>query len=613
MITDDNCSIEHYKQINEDNKLCNNKHALNYSDIDNENIDNSFCNYNSNVICHRPLASNYTNNIYNNDLRCPDLDSYNYEAKDFVMDQSNNKIPVQESDLDELGNYCGISTDMDASNKIFKKNTTEQLFKVNKCASIDVCKYIENKTCKYPMANIQINSLKGITFSNAEFNNSIVTQKIEEDSNGVSKITDLDTHELLPAQLLTVGPHLSEKDSKFRSNLKLLYIKLFNNDGTISNGLNIWDMNGKVDASHLQKSGIIDNYIDNSGKIISRKGYSLPNIPRNYYELVSEMIKKDFHVALAVNNSATKYAIGIGKTKSEAADVALLRCISFISLSDILKLFKNQKDSLIDILHTKLNLVSEKETKTGLWDTIKGTVGIGSNEIIINSLSNEELIKKSQDVLSLLITYDVSLLAKKIIYLTSHQDIVNNNMLNLTDNNYSNIACKVHGTHNGAICSGDPSLDDLLNYIYFKSKEENKKDQSGLLMIDEDRYINIDIDASFIDKSSNCNLPIITKLCPNDKTDCQEIAMIGYNNAKDQCTVYQDIKYSLYDEDYDYRKLPIMGGSGSNKTWINEKNDIMKNDKVNLMVDNYNKCKKSNDKCIVYKINDKVSSYDSLY
>ena len=123
--------------------------------------------------------------------------------------------------------------------------------------------------------------------------------------------------------------------------------------------------------------------------------------------------------------------------------------------------------------------------------------------------------------------------------------------------------------------------------------------------------INIDLDASFIDKSSNCNLPNIMKLCPVDKNDCQEIAVIGYNKEQDKCTVYQDIKYSLYDEGYDYRKLPII--DESKKTWINERNDIMKNDKVNLTIENINKCKKSNNKCIVYKTNNEISSYNSLY
>ena len=615
MITDDNCSVERFTQINEENKLCNNKYASNYidQDNDNENIDNSFCNYNSNVICHRPLALNYTNNIYNNNLRCPDLDSYNYEAEEFMVDEGKNKIPVKVNDLDELGKYCGIATDMDDANNIFKKNTTEQLYKVKKCASVDACKYIENKTCKYPMANTQINSLKGITFGNAEFNNLILKEKIEQDNNGVSKTVELENHELMPGNLLTVGPHLSDKGSKLRSNLKKLYIKLFNNDGTIpkDEGLNIWDINGKVDISNLQKSGIIDNYIDNSGKITSRKGYSLSNIPRNYYELVYAMRKNDYHVALAVNNSATKYAIGLGKTKSEACDVALLRCITFISLNDILKLFKNQKDVLINILHNKLNIVYEQETKKGIWNTIKGSIGAGSNKIIINPLSSSKLKKKSEDIRSELIKYDTSLLGKKIIYLTSHQDVVNHNMINLNDYQYNNIACKVNGNHNGKICSGKPFLEELLNYIYFKCKKENKDDLCGLLMIDDNRYINVDLDATFIEKSSNCNLPNITKLCPINKKDCQEIAVIGYNKEKDKCTVYQDIKYSLYDEGYDYRKLPVI--DESKRTWINEKNDIIKNDKVNLIIDNFNKCKKSNNKCIVYKINDKVSSYNSLY
>jgi hypothetical protein len=613
MVTDDNCSLESFTQINEENKICNNKNALNYLDQDNENIDNSFCNYNSNVICHRPLALNYTNNIYNNNLRCPDLDSYNYEAEEFMTDEDKNKIPVKVSDLDELGKYCGIATDMDDANKIFKKNTTEQLYKVKKCASVDACKYIENKICKYPMANIQINSLKGITFGNAEFNNLILKEKIEQDKNGISKTVELENHELMPGNLLTAGPHLSVEGSKLRSNLKKLYIKLFNNDGTISKGegLNIWDINGKVDILNLQSSGTIDSYIDNSGKIISRKGYSLSNIPRNYYELVYAMRENEYHVALSVNDSGTKYAVGIGKTKSEAADVALLRCITFISLNDILKLFKNQKDVLINILHNKLNLIHEQETKTSIWDTIKGTIGVGSKKIIINPLSSSELKKKSEDIRSLLIKYDTSLLGKKIIYLTSHRDVVNYNLLNIKDDQYKDIVCKVNGNHNGKICSSKPSLEELLNYIYLKSKKENKEDPCGLLMIDDNRYINIDLDASFIDKSSNCNLPNIMKLCPDDKNDCQEIAVIGYNKEQDKCTVYQDIKYSLYDEGYDYRKLPII--DESKKTWINERNDIMKNDKVNLTIENINKCKKSNNKCIVYKTNNEISSYNSLY
>ena len=119
------------------------------------------------------------------------------------------------------------------------------------------------------------------------------------------------------------------------------------------------------------------------------------------------------------------------------------------------------------------------------------------------------------------------------------------------------------------------------------------------------------LDSTFINKSSNCNLPDVTKLCPNNKKDCQEIAVLGYNNKTDKCTLYQDILYSLHDKGYDYRKLPVINKKKNN--WINEKNDILKNDKVDLIINNINKCKKSNDKCIVYKLNNQIASYNSLY
>lgn len=607
MITDDNCSFEKFTQINDGSKVCNNEHAMNYTKDSNNNIDNSFCNFSANVICHRPFASNFNNNKYDNS-RCSDIRAYNYEEEKFITDSSNNKIPVKKNDLDDLGKYCGISTEIDAIGKVFKQGTQEQMFKVQKCPSLDNCKYIENKTCRYPMANVKINTLKGLTSNNEEYNDLILKQKMVENNNK-SEMIDLDTYELMPGNLLTVGPF------KSRANFKKLYTRLFNNNGSFAKneGLNLWDINGKIELNNLVKSDIIDSYLDNNGNIISRKGYSLNVIPKNYYELVYLMKEKKYHVALSVNSDATKYAIGVGSTKSEAADIALIRCITYISLKEMIDLFKSHKNILVNFLHNKLNLVKQNEAKTGIWNAIKGSIGADSN-IIINPETSDKLKDISNSKRSNLVSNDAASLGKMALYLSSHKDIVEAYKIQLNKEQFSEITCKIKGTHNGKVCSNKPSIDELFNYIYFKAKSENINKPCGLFMIDEKRYVNVDLDSTFIENSSNCNILDIENRCTDpNKKDCQEVAVIGYNSKNDKCQIYQESKDSLYDQDenIDFRKLPKL--NPNNEMWINEKEDIMKNDNVELILDTIKKCKKTNDKCILYKNNGQVSSYNSFY
>lgn len=603
--TEDSCPVEYF----EDNQVkCKDNKAINYHSLEtpNENIDNSLCIYGDNVICHRPLANNFTEEIYDNNYRCSDKNAYNFEDPEYIVDSKGDQVSVKQSDLID-GKYCGEFVDISSGN----------IKKVKKCQNVDVCKYIENKTCTYPMSNVKINSLRGITSSNEEFNG-LVTSK---DINQNNEIIELDELKLMPDNYITLGPHLSNESSELRKNYKKLYTRLFNNDGSMLNneGLNIWDKNGKIELYQLNidnnRSDLeYKNYLSNNGKVMDKINYNLSKMPKNYYELVKLFNDRGYQVALAVNDSSTKYAVGIGKTKSEATDVALLRCITFISLEDILdifsKTFSDKKDTLINVLSAKVDLVKKGDIDAeegGVLDIIINKVGLGSTELISNPKTTEDLIQKSLKIKSNLSNLDLGGLGKKIIYLTSHADVIRNLKTNLSNEKSDEIKCNIHGKLDTKICLNKPTLNELLQYIYYNCKRENLTDKCGVLLINDKRYVNVNIDKSFLNKCNNCTLSEIKNLC-KDREHCNEVAVIGYDNEK--CHLYQDIKLSLKDDSYDFTKLPE---KDNNSSWINEKDDIIKNDKVDLILENIDKCKKSFEKCVLYKINNKLSSYNSLY
>lgn len=604
---DDNCQLEHF--IQENNKYCIDKKSLNYTDANNlkkEEIDNSFCIYDKHIICDRPNAKNYfTGNLIEPEYNCPDKEAYNFEDYEYELDSSGKKITINNNDLDGNRKYCGWNVIL-KDGKYYRGD--ELVYKLKKCPNLRVCKYIENKICKFPMSNLKINSLKGITFSDNEFDGLLLKSENGE---------ELDEYKLLENNYITNGVQITTENSKFRKNLHKLYIRLFNNDGSIVNaeGLNIWDKNGKVDNEQLLTNidKVYDLYLSNNGKIVSRLGYGLNEIPTNYYQLVKNLNKKNIHVSLAVNETATKYAIGVGKTKSEAVDIALIRCITFVSLKDIFNIFNKafnnedgNKDSLVNIIHQKLDLTNSSDSSSSFWAKI-GSI-FKKPKDIVNPKSSPELEKESFNLKQKLNNNDASGLGKKLINLTSHKDIIDSYNFDVDNLEFDELKCKIDGFLEDKTCPTKPTVHEVLKYIYTKCKRENKIDNCGILMINENRYINLDNYSNLSDSEKNL---FINSNIPNypfcKSVNCNDVIVLGLNKETKETHIFRSTK-NITDKSYD--KLPVK--NDKNK-WVNEKEDILKNSKVDLVLNTYNNCKEYFDKCVLYKVNNEVSSYKYLY
>ena len=173
------------------------------------------------------------------------------------------------------------------------------------------CKTINNKICRFPMSESNVNSLYGITSNDDEF-------KLLVNNEG----------EIMPGNMLTQGIIFDDNVKKIRQDKKTIFKELFfESDSIEGNGLNLYDENGFIDMALLtslesilsNKKTFIDNseelsvdilssYVDDFNNIINRKGYNLQGIPRNYYELVKLANNEGLHVAIAVNKNANKYA-----------------------------------------------------------------------------------------------------------------------------------------------------------------------------------------------------------------------------------------------------------------------------------------------------------------
>ena len=604
---DDKCQLEQF--IQENNKFCTDKKASNYvdsSNINKEEIDNSFCTYDKHIICDRPNAQNYfIGNLIEPEYNCPDKEAYNFEDYEYELDSSGNKIIIDNNDLDSNRKYCGWNVSL-KDGKYYRND--ELVYKLKKCPNLKICKYIENKICKFPMSNLKINSLKGITFGDDEFDGLLLKSENGE---------ELDEYKLLENNYIINGAQITPESSKIRKNLFKLYTRLFNNDGSIVNeeGLNIWDKNGKIDNEQLltNKDKVYDLYLSNNGKIISRLGYGLNEIPSNYYQLVKNLNKKNIHVSLAVNDSATKYAIGVGRTKSEAVDVALIRCITFVSLKEIYNIFNKSfnndygnKDSLVNIVHQKLDLSNSSESSSNFWAKIGSIFKKPKN--IVNPKSSPELEKESFNLKQKLNNNDASGLGKKLLNLTSHRDIIDKYNINVDNLEFDEFKCKIDGNLEDRTCPTKPTVQEVLKYIYSKCKRENETDKCGILMVNENRYLNLDMYTSLSDSEKNLfinssipNYPF----CKHDK--CNEVIVLGLNKETKETHIFRNVK-NINDKNYD--RLPVK--NDKNK-WINEKDDILKNSKVDLVLNTYNNCKEYFEKCILYKVNNEDSSYKYLY
>ena len=151
-----------------------------------------------------------------------------------------------------------------------------------------------------------------------------------------------------------------------------------------------------------------------------------------------------------------------------------------------------------------------------------------------------------------------------------------------------------------------PSLVSVMKYIMNKAKTENETNKCGILLVNNDRYINYNNDATNI--QNICNpLPDIPTLCNDNK--CNEATVLGLNQDN-KCFILHDFNLTFPDWDK-FDNLPVK--NENNDKWVDEKNNILQNDKINTAQNLLEKCKKIGNNCIMYKINGEIYSYNSLF
>jgi hypothetical protein len=589
-LSEDRCkNKEYFTQIEDNNFICTDEKASNsyLGEIKNKKVDNSYCIYNYESVCNRPYADNYVDINYNDEFVCGDK-NYNNYVDVFEYDDKNNKKRLKINEINGqplLYLDREVIPDVDGVNLLYKSDNSI-VYKQTKKIDNSKCKMIDNKLCRFPMNNSKINSLYGISKNEDEFKSLV-------NSEG----------DLLPNNYLTIGPLFDDITKKLRDNKKMLFNELFFNSDSIKGlGLNLYDNNGFVDMNMLTSASdvlinkdykfnldgksrnikILGSYIDNLGKVVNRKGYNF-SLPKNYFELVKLANENDLHVALAVSKNCDKYACGIGKTKAIACDIALARCILFADIQDIETLFKDQKTNLQNELKRRKNLYKKTSVLGYIIDSEINDES--TNDKIYTKIGINSYIDNMNE-LSLAMMYYRSLSHKEIFNLYDN--------LFISEEEIKSVERKVPSIS---------SLDTVIRYIL--NNNINKENPCGILMIDEERYINFSNDATeILDK---CKLTEPVSIC-NNQSKCNEASVIGMND-NDECFMIQDFKITLPNWD----KYDLLKEKDNKENWINEKNEIDKNNKIDLVNSMLEKCNLVGKNCIIYKINDKTYSYNSLF
>ena len=589
-LSEDRCkNKEYFTQIEDNDFICTDEKASNsyLGEISNKQVDNSYCIYNFESVCNRPFADNYTDISSNGEFVCGDKNYSNY-VNVFEYDDKNNKIRLKINEVNGqplLYLDREVIPDVDGVNLLYKDDNSV-VYKQSKKIDNSKCKMIDNKLCRFPMNNSKINSLYGISKNEDEFKSLV-------NSEG----------DLLPNNYLTNGPLFDEETKKLRKSKKTLFNELFFNSDSIKGyGLNLYDKNGFVNMNMLTSASdviinsdynfnldgksrnikILGSYIDSFGNIINRKGYNF-TLPKNYFELVKVANDNNLHVALAVSKNCDRYACGIGQTKAIACDVALARCMLFVDMEDMDDLFKDQKSNLQNELKRRFNLY--KKTST-LGYIIDSEINDESNNDKIYTKIGVDSFINNKDELSLALMYYRSLSHKEIFKLYEN--------LFISEEEIKSVERKVPSLS---------TLDTVIRYILNKNNIDNNK--SGILMINDERYMNFSNDATEI--LDNCKLSEPVSIC-NNQNKCNEASVIGMND-NDQCFMIQDFNITLPNWD----KYDLLKEKDNKENWINEKNEINQNNKIDLVNSMLEKCNLVGKNCIIYKINDKTYSYNSLF
>jgi hypothetical protein len=269
--------------------MCTDPLATNYTDpiklSQGELVDNCSCEYPTNKItCSRFFSTNYTSPNYDNkERRCGDDKAYNFEINSKFIDNS-------------------------------------------------LCQYESNNSCVFPSSTSNVNSLFDIISNPDEFFSL-------QNADGTINYNNI----------LRAGPCIPA--NKNRGPKLDLYFRLFNRTvnklslSSLDPIFNIWDFSGKITQDQLKADynkvvrtyKFVEEGLTTSIDVLGY-GIDLPTTA-SYSDIVNKIYNNPIndrikYVALAVSNDGNKYAIGIGKTKDIAIDIAITNAILFEPLSD---------------------------------------------------------------------------------------------------------------------------------------------------------------------------------------------------------------------------------------------------------------------------------------
>ena len=459
--------IEHFVP----GKACTDIKSKNYKNpislSPNETTDNCVCDYPSNIICSRYFATNYQSPDYSDDFkRCFDTTAYNFEINDKIK---NNNL----------------------------------------------CQYENNDVCYFPINTSNINSLYDIIDNPEEY-----LSLHNEDGN------------INYNNILRSGPCIPKRKNR---NVKLeLYYRLFNRNAInlslsgLDPMFNLWDSNGKITEEQLNASygkiirsyNFIEEGLDTN---IDVTGYGIQiPVKSSYEEIVNTFSNqsddKKRHVALAISKNCDKYAIGVGKTKELAMDIAILNCLLYEPIID--ENIESKQNVNIDRSYNRIIYQFKKTKLFSIAEYEKTKEDIGKNinvsddmKLLINYI--DKINENKENPIGIL-------MVNNLRYFKYANDP---NILDKCLDKIKDISSNCDP--NNKIINGEINCNEVVMLKY-----DNKKQKCSILQNDQNAIKNYEYDFSKTKKLSEINKNIPIKMINSMYMN------YGCNNPDTQCFIY---------------------------------------------------------------------------
>jgi hypothetical protein len=298
-------------------------------------------------------------------------------------------------------------------------------------------------------------------------------------------------------------------------------------DAVDINNFNLYDSSGKIRPNQIVTKDSTDR-VNYFGSVNGNTNA----LPRNYIEVVdffnsNENVK--FHVALAVKEDYSNFAIGIDMDKKEAANIAILRCMYHIKSIDD----RGSAINTTNISITDKNHLLSTHPRLG-----SGLSAIEQNTVLDQSELENSFIQakdESNDIGNKLLNEWKNLL---------EQD--ENGVMTWDKLNQSTL----NGVRSLRVYFARLALNEHMDEA--ADNEGGLRNRTELFMIDNERvglYHLFDYDDT---TNTNCadmqELQNISTQCGNN--NCFEAVVVGYNTNSKQCKLYHesvqvDEKYKL--------------------------------------------------------------------